>query len=164
MHISGDNPSDKSMENRNGQAMTVTSEVMGNTLNKELKRFEEVLQECQLEGVEESVIQRFAAQMLIKLRRLGLLVAVDHVIFKRENGFINVVEADLGNDLNESDGLSHTEIQRRTDVLLKSVVDRSLYDRLENTMAGNAWTWPWGSDESLRQTLPGKYYQEIGVE
>ena len=143
------------MENRNGQAMKVSSEVVGNTLEKELKRFEDIMQECQLAGVEEDVIQRFAAQMLVKLRRLGLLVAVDHVIFKRENGLINVVEAELGQDLDQSESLSREEIQRRTDHMLRSVVDQSLYDRLENTMAGNAWTWPWGSDESLRQAVPG---------
>ena len=151
------------MENRNNKAMDVASEVVGNTLKKELRRFEDFITDCQLEGVEEHVMQRFAAQILAKFRRVGLLVAVDHAIFKKENGLINVVEADLGNDLNESANLSKSEINRRTDHLLRSVVDQSLYDQLENTMAGNAWTWPWDNDQSLSQMASqiGKFCKNL---
>ena len=129
--------------------MALPETSVGTTLERELRRFDDLISECQMEGVEDHVIQRFAARLLQKLKRVNILVAVDHAIFKKENGFINVLEAEMAQDLNDSEGLSRKEVKRRMDHLLRTVVSRSLYEQLDDTMDGNAWTWPTQSEQSM---------------
>ena len=103
-----------------------------------LKKIEDKMIDWQLEGVEDHALQRFAARILLCLRKMDVLVAVDHVIFKKENAMFHVLERDLCNMDLEEIPMSRKEIFEKTRSLLLSL-DPTLRGRLLSLDDGMAW-------------------------
>ena len=94
------------------QARELKSEKVGPSMELFLKKIEDRIEDWHLEGVEDHVIQRFAARVLRCLQKLGILVAVDHVIFKKENEIYHVLESEFGHP--EMPPMSRMEIKEKT--------------------------------------------------
>ena len=122
---------------REEEALKVSSEVAGPAMNKLLKKIEDQIEEWHLEGVETQAIQRFAARIMNCLRRTGVLVAVDHVIFKQEHEFYHVLESAFGHP--DIPLMTRDEIKEKTRDLLRSVISPDLRERFESIDDGFTW-------------------------
>ena len=119
------------------RAMELASDVVGPEMEKFLKKIEDRIEEWHLEGVEDHVIQRFAARILRCLQRMDILVSVDHAIFKRENEIYHVLEREFGHP--EMPHMSEKEIKEKTRDLLRSVISPELRERFQSLDDGFTW-------------------------
>ena len=137
---SGDKKSDASVLRHVEEAEKIDSDAIGPIMEREVKRMEDNIMDWHLGGVEDHAVQRFCARIFKKLRSLGFLVSVDHAVFKQELDFINVMEMQVGTDDENGDGLSRTEINRRAEKMLHSVIDwGSINGRLVSDISGQSW-------------------------
>ena len=119
------------------KAGEISSETVGDRAQKILEIVTDEIEEWHLAGIEDHVIQKFAAMILKKLKDLNILVAVDHIVFQRVQNFIHPVDMDIV----KKDGkdLTRPQVVERSENLLKSVLDPELETNLETTMKGGAW-------------------------
>ena len=100
-----------------------------------------------LNDVEEGCIQRFAARMLDILKTMGILCAVDTAIFKKEIGYVRLLEADITSFGSQSE-VGRALLKDRVNDLLSMVIDRR-ENTLDQTKEGTAWILKTVSSENI---------------
>ena len=121
-------------------ATKVVSDAIGDKMETELVKIENLLIEWKTKKVEDHAMQRFVARILAKIKNLGIVGVVDHAIFKMEMGSVHLLEMELmetdqSNTLNSDRELGRT----RATELLSQVMDATDMARLDQTAAGTAW-------------------------
>lgn len=132
----GANKSINSIKKHIKEAEEISSETIGARVQQVLKIINDEIEEWHLAGVENHVIQKFAALILKKLKDLNVLVAVDHVIFQKELNFIHPVDMDIVDD----QILSRKQVTERAGKLLEQLLDPEQKSNLQNSMQGNTWS------------------------
>ena len=89
-------------------------------------------------GVEEENIQRFAARILGQLKHVDVLVGVDTAIFKKEIGYVRLLEVEISS-MDSRRSSDRSKLKERTNELVSLVIDTDKVP-LDQTREGTAWT------------------------
>lgn len=108
-------------------------------VEEELQKIEKLIKNWKKNGVEDHVVQRFVARIFRQLRILDFIPSVDHALFKKEIGYLRLVEMDMAGSLEVSGPTNLEKIKKTAGKLINQVVDGDLAERLQRTWEGNAW-------------------------
>ena len=134
----GDEVTSKQAKKLKKRARRADSEKVPN-VEEELRRFEKLVEVWKKNEVEDHVIQRLVARMFRLLRKLNYIPCVDYALFKKEIGYLRLVEMDMAGTLDVSGPTNRDKIKATAGKLLEQVVDGELAERLQQTWEGNAW-------------------------
>ena len=153
----GDRKSGRSILKHVKEARKVTSDAVGEEMEKELTRMEKLMKEWEKKKVEPYALQRFAARVLAFVKEQGIICAVDHAVFQQEIGRIHILEMDMVDTLNKTNDKTTLEAAReRANQLLLTVFDSAANERLERSLQGTTWFYG-GNMDSTTNISQGKY-------